>query len=332
MHINILMDNICHIYVVYFRTTQYHLLSILVMFISLKEYFRSRAMELTYFVNLILIFVVNILFFFSGMCSNSLVIVSFWRSVQLRKKLCYFMIMVLSCCDLLVVLTNHSFTALVTILWLIEKIDVYPGWLVIPNELSHILIGFSLLALLVMNVDRYLATYYPIFHRTSVTKRKLLALFIFLIIVVITVPAMSVNGLVIPHQVGFLIFGIIFIPPMLFTNYRLFTVARKNRRNNKISPEMKKSFSVKNVSSCLLVVACLMVLSIPTFVYIVLRLTSKETEFTFDNAYIAGLWGRTIASTNSTFNCLIFYWRDRTLRAEGMKVIKSMKIFRRGQS
>ena len=67
-------------------------------------------MEIVYFVNLTSILVVNILFFFSGICLNSLVIVSFWRSVQLRKKLCYFTIMVLSCCDLLVVLTTQPAT------------------------------------------------------------------------------------------------------------------------------------------------------------------------------------------------------------------------------
>ena len=289
-------------------------------------------MELVYFVNLIFIFVINILFFFSGICLNSLVIVSFWRSVQLRKKLCYFMIMVLSCCDLLVVLTYHPFLAFVTMLWFTEKINVYPGRPFIPSRLLSIFLGFSLLALLVMNVDRYLATHYPIFHRTSVAKRKLLALFAFSVMFEITVIAMSINDLIIPFEVGLLIFSVIFIPSMLFINYKLFTVARKSRRNNEISPEMRKSFSFKNISSCLLVVACLFVLSIPTFIYIALRLTSKEVEFTtLDNARIAALWAQTIASMNSTFNCLIFYWRDKTLRAEGMKVIKSIKIFRRGQ-
>ena len=289
-------------------------------------------MEFIYFVNLIFIFVVNILFFFSGICINSLVIISFWRSVQLRKKLCYFTIMVLSCCDLLVVLTNHPFTALVTMLWLTEKIKVFPTRFLIPYGLLLIFIGFSLLALFVMNVDRYLATHYPIFHRTSVTKGKLLTLFIFAVIIEITLAAMSVNNLFFPRQVGIFILCIIFIPPMLFINYKLFTVARKSRRNKEISPEMKKSFSFKNVSSCLLVVACLSVLSIPTFVHIGLRLTSKEKEFTLDNAQIAGLWAHTVASMNSTFNCLIFYWKNKTLRSEGMKVIKSMKICRRGQS
>ena len=317
-------------YVVYFRTTQYHLLSIFVVFMS--DQFRSYAMELVYFVNLIFIFVINILFFFSGICLNSLVIVSFWRSAQLRKKLCYFMIMVLSCCDLLVVITTHPFSALVATLWLTEKIYKYPAWLLIFYRLLNIFTGFSLLALFVMNVDRYLATHYPILHRTSVTKGKLLALFTLAIIIDITVVAMAINDLVIRYEVGLLIFFITVILPMFFINYKLFTVASKSRRNNEVSPEMKKSFSLKNVSSCLLVVACLILLYIPMVVYIGLRLTSKETELTFDNANLTGLWARTTASMNSTFNCLIFYLKNKTLRSEGMKVIKSMKICRRGQS
>ena len=131
-------------------------------------------MEFVCFVNLIFIFVVNILFFFLGICLNSLVIVSFWRSVQLRKKLCYFMIMVLSCCDLLVVLTNHPMTALRAMLWLTERRKKYPACLVISNQILSMITGVSLRALFVMNVARYLATHYPLYHRASVTKRKLL--------------------------------------------------------------------------------------------------------------------------------------------------------------
>ena len=158
------------------------------------------------------------------------------------------------------------------------------------------------------------------------TKGKLLALFTVLVIIELTSAAMSINDLVISFQVHLLIFLAIFIPPMLFINYKLFNVARKSRRNKEISPEMKKSFSLKKISNCLLVVACLSVLSIPAFVYTGLILTSMETEFILNNVEFVGLWAHTIASMNSTFNCLIFYWKDKTLRAEGMKVIKSIKI------
>ena len=169
--------------------------------------------------------------------------------------------MVLSCCDLLVVLTTNPFTGLVAMLWLTEKISVFLGWLMIPNMLSNMFIGSSLVALFVMNFDRYLAIHCPIFHRTSATKGNLLT-------------AMSTNDFVISYQVGVLIFCIIFILPMLFINYKLFTIARKSRRNN----EMKKSFSLKNISCCLLVIACLMASSIPAFVYVVLRLMQGERK------------------------------------------------------
>jgi hypothetical protein len=203
---------------------------------------------------------------------------------------------------------------------------------VISTRFSVVFVGFSLLALLVMNFDRYLATYYPIFHRTSVTKGRLLTLLAILITVEVTLMLISYNDFVITYQVGLLIFFIIIFLPMLFINYKLFAVARKSRRNKRISPEMKKTFSLKNISSCLLAVACFVALNIPVFVYIGLNITSTAKEWTLDNALLAALWASTTTSMNSTFNCSIFYWKNKILRTEGMKVIKSMKICRRVQT
>ena len=237
---------------------------------------RSSTMEFFHFINLIFIFALNVLFFFSGICLNSAVILSFRRSVQLRKKLCYFMIMLLSCCDLLAVLTSHPLTALITMLFLTEEWDAYHGWAVIFRRFTGVFVGFSLLALLVMNFDRYLATSYPIFHRTSVTKGKLLTILAILVTMGLTIVVLiSFNDFVfISHGVPVLIFIIIIFPPMLFMNYKMFAIARKSRRNNGISPDMKKTFSLKNISCCLLAVACFLVLSIPVFVFGGLNITS----------------------------------------------------------
>ena len=288
-------------------------------------------MEVSYFINLIFIFALNVLFFFSGICLNSLVILSFWRSVQLRKKLCHFMIMVLSCCDLLAVSTNHPFLALVATLWLTKEFNnVYPRWMNICLFMANILLGLSLLTLLVMNFERYLATCYPIFHRTSVTKGKLLTLLGTLIVVELSL--YLINYFFISYSVGLLVFLITISPPMLFINYKLFKIARKSRRNNGISPGIRKTFSWKNISSCLLAVVCFVALAIPGFVYSGLRTESKNEKRNFDNIFIAGLWASTIISMNSTFNCLIFYWKNKILRTEGMKVIKSIKNRRNVQS
>ena len=64
-----------------------------------------------------------------------------------------------------------------------------------PRDINYIHLVFSC-RFLVMNVDRYLATHSTIFHRTSVTKGKLLTLFTFSAIAAITVMAISINDLV----------------------------------------------------------------------------------------------------------------------------------------
>ena len=235
------------------------------------------------------------------------------------------MIMVLSCCDLLGLVTNHPLTAIMAMLWLTEKVDEYPNWLDISDNLGGIFLAFSMLALLVMNFDRYLATYYPLFHRTSVTKGKLLTLLGILITIELALGLMSFNDFVISNYVHVAILLTIVAPPMFFINYKLFRVGRKNR--------MKKSFSPKNISSCLLCVACYVVLNIPVFVYIALAIASRKTPTLSDHdVKVASLWSRTVVTMSATCNCLIFYWKNKILRIEGMKLIKRVRICRRFRS
>ena len=283
-------------------------------------------MESGSFISLILIFALNLLFFFSGTVLNSLVILSFWKSTQLRKKLCYFMIMVLSCCDLLAVSTNNPTLAFIAMLWFTGKRDVNARWIIILTKVTSVSQCLSLIALFVMEFDRYLAISYPIFHKTSVTKGRLLILFVALVVTQATLEWMSLDDVVLPHQVAVLIFMILVVPAMLFINYKLFTIARRTRKNKKASSgnlNSTRTFSLKDISSCLLASACLVVLSIPVLVYIAVGTASKGRSFDED---IAGMWAKTLASTNSTFNCLIFYWKNKILRTVGRRVIKSMKI------
>jgi hypothetical protein len=125
-----------------------------------------------------------------------------------------------------------------------------------------------------------------------------------------------------------LIFFVIVSPPMLFLNYKLLMVVRKSRRGNQTCTDVENTFSLKNVSSCLLAVACYVTLSIPVFVYVGLRMNSTYKMLNLDSSNLTAIWCMTIASMNSTFNCLIFFWKDKVLRPEGLKVFKSLKISR----
>ncbi len=176
-------------------------------------------------------------------------------------------------------------------LWLTGNLDVYPSWEVIPLGWSSFSLVISLLALLVRNFDRYLATYYPIFHRTSVKKGKRLTLFVILSILELILELIPVKD----EPLTLLVLIILF-PPMLFINYKLFIIVRKSRRNNGISPEMKKTLSLKNISSCLRL-------------YYRLGINSKKTSTLSDNANHARFWNRTFLSMSCTCTCLIFYWK-----------------------
>ena len=178
---------------------------------------------------------------------------------------------------------------------------------------------------MVLSLDRYLATYYPIFHRTSVTKGRLLTLLLTFIALVGFLVVISVNSWLLSHQLAGLIFMTVFMPPVLFLNYKLFLISR----SHKPTPEMmKRGFSLKSTSSCLLAVACFLILSIPVFLSIGFGKISKETDKS-QRVRLADWWVNTMIAMNASFNCLIFYWKNKVLRTEGMKVVNSMNICRR---
>ena len=137
-------------------------------------------------INAILLCVSNTSFMVGGIILNYAVIVSLLRAPQLRKKLCYFMIFVLSFSDLAAVGITHPVLISSSVLWYMQmyhiKIELTRGY-------AAVLLGcFSMFALLTLNIERYLATTRPFFHQTFVTKGKLT---LFLAFQIITMGALT---------------------------------------------------------------------------------------------------------------------------------------------
>ena len=278
-------------------------------------------------VQLIFLCVVNLIFSCAGMFLNLLVIVSFWRSsAYLRRKLSYFTIMVLSIFDFLVVITNYPILIPRMVLLLKEKNDV-AATLRMYGHFSDVFIGFSVMALLVMSIERYVGAYYPFFHRTSLTKRKLLRFLSVLMLVPVILGVISLNNVVISYPAALIIFLLSAFPPFLFFNYKLFMISRKVRRDmarRRANTSLEVStlhVNLKNISTCLLAVGCLLLMYIPTFSFIAFSFVEKSTS---ENT-VVHFWAGTLANANSTLNCLIFFWRNDVLRSEGVKAIKALK-------
>ena len=224
------------------------------------------------------------------------------------------MTMVLSCFDLVAVVTNHPGILLYLISWLRKDYDLQKTTIYL--NISGVFLVLSLLALLVMNIERYLGAYYPIFHHTSVTRRKLITLLVILLIPSAVVYMISRYG-VISYRMFFIIFMVLFVPPFIFVNFKLFAIARKLHRERAIAPEKRTAANFKNIST----LACLILLFFPHSLNIAFIRTEKS-ESTIDLSYI---WTFTCVTMNCTFNSLIFFWKNKVLRTEGIKILKTLK-------
>ena len=278
-------------------------------------------MDLHVYIQLIFLCVLNITFIFSGIILNTLVIASIWKSSQLRKKLCHFMIMVLSCVDLIAVVASHPAILIFAISWLTDDHDLLMKlWFYL--HLTDLILGFSFCVMLVMSIERYLGAYYPIFHRTSVTRRRLLTLLSLMLIFHITLCAISLIGKVISVNVVFITFIVAIFLPLVYFNITLFKISREVRRKNPVKPEKRTTINRKSISSCLLVVACLVVLTICTSTYMLFHNFFEKKHAT--SLKLSSIWTETLYTMNCTINSLIFFWKNKILRAEGMKILKTL--------
>ena len=121
--------------------------------------------------NVVFLCIINIFFMVAGIFLNSVVIISLWRSRQLRKKLCYFTILVLSCFDFAVVSIIPPLLITSTIYYYFDEIDKSREERRV--SITYMLCGLSVTALFTLNAERFLALTCPYFHQRSVTKTKL---------------------------------------------------------------------------------------------------------------------------------------------------------------
>ena len=219
-------------------------------------------------------------------------VVSFWRLSQLRKKLCHFMIMVLSCFDLVSAVINHSTTLFYLISWLRENYD-----LLVNSELYVDFITvwytYSFVALLVMSFERYLGAYYPIFHRTSVTRRRLLTLLAMFLIFNTTLHVISTSDIIISRTPVVVIFAVVVFLPLVYLNFKPFKIFREVRRRKAALPKRRTTINLKSVVS-----------SSSASAYFVFTFISENKQTS--NVRLSLIWSTTIWNTDCTFNSLIF--------------------------
>ena len=102
------------------------------------------------------------------------------------------------------------------------------------------------------------------------------------------------------YEVKVTIFLTIFSPPFLFVNIKLFNIIRRMCKSNMVSPNVNTMGKLKNISSCLMAIACLQLLLIPSAISIAF---SFVKELSSVKLMIYLIWTCTILAMRSTLNC-----------------------------
>ena len=284
--------------------------------------------------SLIIACVVNIVFCIAGTILNSLVLYIFWKSSKMRSKLSYFAIMLLCSADLAVVTIVHP-------LFLVQAIKEIDGTPNCTYNLFYLgtlyfFTGMSIATLLILNLERYTAIIHPIWHRKKVTKRRLMYIWaiLWLVIVVNTVSFFLYWRL--STMITIILISTLCLTS-LFTYISIFRIARK-RKNNTPCNALGDHTNCDNCQGSGNMAAFLrelkmaktyftiVVLGFLCFVpaAIVLRAFKYPwNESEKEPSAIAYTWAKTLTSTNSTLNCLIFFWANKMLRREALKRVKN---------
>ena len=278
--------------------------------------------------NIIAAYAVNTIFAITGTILNSLVLYIFWKSTKLRSKLSYFVIMLLSSADLAVVTIVHS----TFLLQAINEVNGTPNCLYKISYMFslYFFTGMSISTLLILNMERYTAIIYPIWHRKTSTKRRLM--FIWAILWLINVA--NVLSRLFFRLLSEIITGTvicIFCCTSLFTYVSIFRVVRKRRGiagcancHGEVSRSTAATLrEFKTAKTFFIIVVLTFVCFLPGGIVTGLDYPWNESEKERVAITSAFTWTNTLTSMNSTLNCLIFFWANKMLRREALKHVKN---------
>ena len=272
----------------------------------------------------------NILLTLLTIFLNSVTILAFMRSTQLKNKKSYFLIMLLSVNDLLVGLFGNSSHVLV----LITIIIGYPRCKInIAFDFVAFNLGImSIMTLFALNIERYLSILHPFYHRTKVTKSKLLKMVVAFWLLPLTLRSLrfifgKIMKIIISGLIVCIVFSTVYIYASIYIAFRRrprlaepretegrVTVTREvEGRTN----QTKGLQNIKMTKSCAIVVGLVFVCNLPFAVTYSLPTSNTLT--------LVVLWSITFTLSASSLNSLVFFWKNAILRKETKKLFQNLR-------
>jgi hypothetical protein len=286
----------------------------------------------TFITNMIFTCIAHFFLFICGTILNLTVIITFWLSKTLRSKLSVFTVMVLSVNDLMVTTITHP----IFITQGIQEILRQPNCMFegVSDLFGTLLVGLSLSTLCVMNAERFLCIYYPLWHKANVTKQRLLLVCVILWSVTLlnTGPCYKLgktcSTIIVPtfsiSVSSFTLFVYIFI--FRVRRKRLKVVSALSADSNVDQLRRNQSFlrDLKIARHYIHIVTLTCVCYAPVTIFKFMQSSIRTGHQSSEALAVALIWGETLVVSLSTINCVLFFWSNRELKKEGLKTIKKI--------
>ena len=278
-----------------------------------------------YFINHVIACVFNAFLTLMTVSLNSVTILTFWKSSQLRSKVPNYLIMVQSCIDLGVGAIGSS-------LFTLGLLDEIRGTgnceLRFARGIATVFLTIiSMTTLSAMNMERYFGVVHPFFHRDKVTRNRLLVYVILVSSLVVIFFCLSFAFKGILRSFGVVVI-FLYLSSMAFAYTKIYLASIASSRTVHVEPSQeerkkKRQFlkDVKLAKTCFLIVACSLLCLLPT------SISAKPLNFSGFDRVIVAIWAKTFALLNPSLNSAIFFWRNRMLRSEARKTLTNIYTY-----
>ncbi len=261
---------------------------------------------------------------------NWVTLLAFMRSTQLKNKKSYFLIMLLSVNDLLVGLFGNSSYVLV----LITIIIGYPRCKInIAFDFVAFYLGImSIMTLFALNIERYLSILHPFYHRTKVTRSRLLKMVVAFWLLPLTLRSLrfifgKIVRIIISGLIVCVVFSTVYIYASIYITIRRRPQLTEPRETEDrvtvtrvVEGRMNQTKALQNIKmtkSCAIVVGLVFVCNLPFAVTYSLPTSNTLT--------LVALWSITISLSASSLNSLVFFWKNAILRKETKKLFQNLR-------
>jgi hypothetical protein len=182
-----------------------------------------------------------------------------------------------------------------------------------------------------MSLERYAAICHPLFHRTKVSRKRLMKCLTFLWFVALVATILSwrfiafFQYVVIPELLAFHIVLVYIYVRIYLANSRSSKTLNQSEgqqdAHEKTAREQRRQLllNVKLAKSCCVAVVSYFLCYLPSCI-----ITNAGFKYEKDMAISVFVWAETLILANSSINSIVFFWRSRTLRQEACAVVKQV--------